>query len=330
LKNPASLLHTGDLLYFSGDFTMRQLLYRLAASISLGLMSAGSAHAIVNDTPTTQFAAVGELGSLSGVLVADNWVLTAAHVVKDLVANPAGLSFTISAGTSFADGIYLHPSVDGFPENDIALVHLSSAILTTLPWLYDTTLPNGTIRSRSGIGTVTMVSPQNETPSGRATGTADRVMGSYIDPATLTNYTTNWLVVTGNAHVESGDSGSALFNGSVNDTATLLGVASAQLTETNGESSSAYVLVANYKTWINGTMAPSGQQVQWFSAVPEPGTFWTLALGVLTLAAMSQLRYRHASSLTSSPSSVPHDGDSMVPRSHERDQESHHRAAQAH
>ncbi len=307
---------------------MRQMLCRLAASISLGVITAGSAHAIVNDTPTSQFAAVGELGALSGVLVADNWVLTAAHVVKDLVTNPSALSFTSSAGTSFADSIYMHPSTDGFPENDIALVHLSTGISTDLPWLYDTVLPNGNIRSQSGINQVTLVSPQNASPSGSAVATANRVMRTYTDTSPFTTYTTNWLVVTGNAYVESGDSGSALFNGLAVDTpnATLLGVASAQLTESNGTPSSAYVLVANYKDWINSTMAPSGQQVQWLSAIPEPSTFWYMALGMLALAAMSQLRYRHA--FASSP--LPTDGDSMVPRSHERDQEGHHRAAQAH
>lgn len=314
---------------------MRPLFHRLAVALGISALSLGSAHAITNATNTTQFAAVGELGALSGVLVANNWVLTAAHVVKDLVANPTALSFTTSAGTSFADSIYMHPSPDGFPENDIALVRLAAPINAPLPWLYDTVLPNGTVRTSSGIGTVTMVSPQNALPSASATGSANRVMRTYTDSSNLTTYTTNWLVVTGSSHVESGDSGSALFNGVRSDTpaSTLLGVASAQLTETNGSTSSAYVLVANYKDWINTTMAPSGQQVLWLSAIPEPGTFWTMAAGLLALVWASgrlrsqrQLRYRHV--FASSP--APTDGDSMVPRSHARDQESHHRAAQAH
>jgi hypothetical protein len=160
-------------------------------------------------------------------------------------------------------------------------------------------------------------------------------MSSYTD--TSTTYTTNWLVATGSAYVESGDSGSALFKGAVSDTAgaTLLGIASAQLTESNGTHSSAYVQVANYKNWINTTMAASGQQALWASAVPEPGTFWLFGAalaGMLCTSAWARqrmgqhLRYRLAFGFSSRHT----DGDSMVPRSHERDQKSHHRAPQAH
>lgn len=298
--------------------------------LCLGLLPA--AHAIVNDTPTSQFAAVGELGALSGVLVADNWVLTAAHVVRGV--DVGGLTFDVQGNaTAFADAIYMYPSPNGFPEHDIALVHLSTSVSAPLPVLYDTVLPNGTIKPSAKISTVTLVSPRNEDPAGKATATASQVLTTYTNPSTQVDYTTNWLLVKGNAYVENGDSGSALFKDAVNDTGTLLGIASGQLTDTNGSPMSAYVMVANYKSWINTTMASSGQQVHWLSAVPEVGSFWLMAAGMAGLSLLvmfkrnhGQMRYR--SGLASKHPS--NDGHPMVSRSHACDQESHHRAPQAH
>jgi Trypsin/PEP-CTERM motif len=306
---------------------MKKTALNLFAAIGITAFASLPAQAIVNSTPTNQFAAVGELGALSGVLIANNWVLTAAHVVAG-ITSPSGLNFVTSAGASFADAIYLHPSSLGFPDNDLALVHLSAPISASMPWLSDTLLSNnlitGKLKSSFGINTVTLVSPQNQVPSGKATATADRVMSTYTDSGNT--YTTNWLVTTGSAYVQSGDSGSALFKGNVSDTAgaTLLGIASAEFTEPNGSKSSAYVQVANYKSWINSTMAASGQQAIWASSVPEPSTFWLFAAALLGMTAF--LRYRLAFGLSSQHT----DGDSMVPRSHERDQKSHHRAPQAH
>jgi len=315
---------------------MRHLFHRWAFVISFMTLGASSAQAITNSTATSNFAAVGELnGGVSGVLIAENWVLTAAHVIG---GSPSEMTFVSFAGSAVADAFYILPSSNGSPENDLALVHLATGIQTDMPTLYDTLLPDGAIRRSSGISTVTMVSAQNQTPSGTAQATADQV---------LSTYTTNWLITNGTSHLEGGDSGSALFKGVTSDTAgsVLLGIASSALTDTYGNPLSAYTLVGNYKTWIDDTMAPSGQQAQWVSSVvPEPSSLWLMALGLTAVLLMSGrwrqhvsplLRYRHALAplrpfrpftwLTDKT-----DGDSMVPRSHERDQKSHHRTAQAH
>ena len=66
----------------------------------------------------------------------------------------------------------------------------------------------------------------------------------------------------------------------------VLGLASAAITDINGNHQSAYVQVAAYKTWINSTMAASGQSARWLSttSVPEPGSWALAAVGVAGLA----------------------------------------------
>lgn len=246
------------------------------------LWGAPTAHAIVNGTPTTSFKAVGELGGASGVLIADNWVLTAAHVASSLTIGVS--SFDSLEGSSLIGAIYTFSS-EPFPANDIALVQLSTSLDTATPILNDLLITPGQVAS---LGTLTMASAQNQAPNGQATTTAYSAPSTYTADDGIT-YTVNWLLTDGSARVQGGDSGSALFAGDVSDSAgeVLLGIASAILfsDDTGIAETSAYVQVASYRDWIDATMAGSGQQAVWVSSVPEPSSLLLLALGGMAILA---------------------------------------------
>ena len=241
---------------------------------------ASPAHAIVNGTSTASFTAVGELGSASGVLIADNWVLTVAHVANGLTVG--GSSFDSLGGASLIDAVYTFSSA-AFPNNDIALVHLSTSLNTATPILNDQVIKNNQAAS---LGTLTMATAQNQTPNGFATTLASGAVITNTEKNVTS--TVNWLITGGQAYLQGGDSGGALFKGAVSDSAgsLLLGIASAALTDDAGNSAgSAFVQVANYKNWINATMASSGQQAIWASSVPEPSTLALYALAGLGILA---------------------------------------------
>ena len=66
---------------------LKSILRPLAAlATATACWLATPAHALVGGTDTTSYSAVGELGGASGVLIADNWVLTVAHVANSLTA----------------------------------------------------------------------------------------------------------------------------------------------------------------------------------------------------------------------------------------------------
>ncbi len=274
-------------------FAMIRRLSAATLTSAAALLSPLSAHAIVGGTDTSSFSAVGEIGGATGILIADNWVLTVNHVAAGVTAGSS--SFVSLMGSSVVDAVYRY-STAAFPNNDIALVHLSSALSSSgVPILNDVALKGSTLGS---LGSLTVASATNNTPNGAGQVTAQSLMATYKDSAGV-SYTANWIVTTGAVYVEGGDSGSALFKGTVSDSAgaLLLGLASAALTDGGGNAESAFVQVAAYKTWIDSTMASSGQKATWLSAVPEPSTFAMTGLGlfgVLTAGRRRLLQERAA------------------------------------
>jgi V8-like Glu-specific endopeptidase len=267
-------------------FAMVRRLSAATLTSAAALLSPLSAHALVGGIDTSSYSAVGEIGGATGVLIADNWVLTVNHVAAGVTAGSS--SFVSLTGSSAVDAVYRY-STAAFPNNDIALVHLSSALSSSgVPVLNDVALKSSTL---SSLGSLTVASATNNTPNGTGQVTAQSLMATYKDSAGV-SYTTNWIVTTGAVHVEGGDSGSALFKGTVSDSAgaLLLGLASAALTDGSGNAESAFVQVAAYKSWIDSTMASSGQKATWLSAVPEPSTLALSALGLIGVVSTCRRR----------------------------------------
>lgn len=267
-----------------------QVLFCLAAAAA-----AAPAAALTNATvTTTDFTNLGTLGGANGVLVAPNWVLTAAHVAGNSTAL-VGTSFQSADGSATVDAAYVFDGSSNFPDNDIALVHLSSAINSgALPTLNDSATNDAMVYFG---GDVTLASAQSGQRSyGFATGLGGTT--TYTDPTTSVTSTVNWILTSGATNTESGDSGSALYLGKVTDGTgqVLMGLASADGNYL-GSNFSAYVDVSAYKSWINQTIAGSGlsgstQTVHWLSAVPESSTFalMSFGLGCMGLAAARRRR----------------------------------------
>ena len=184
---------------------LKSILRPLAAlATATACWLATPAHALVGGTDTTSYSAVGELGGASGVLIADNWVLTVAHVANSLTAGSS--SFVTLSGSATVDAIYTFTGA-AYPDNDIALVHLTTAISgVTTPILNDTVLTN---RAASLLGSATAATAQNESPNGVGTVTVQGTQNTYTDSSGVTS-TTNWIVTSGSVYVQGGDSGSAL------------------------------------------------------------------------------------------------------------------------
>lgn len=244
------------------------------------------AQALVNGNATDRFDAVGEVAGMSGVLIADGWVLTASHVVGAVTTGST--LFVSDAGQAVIDAVVVHPGAS-FPGNDLALLHLASPLqAVAAPVLYDIELSD-----LSASGAVTLTSAQNQTlaPNGYAYGDLSGSLPTYtqtgltftngVPAMSTTTYDTHWLVSSGPAYVQSGDSGAGLFMGQVQDSAgsTLLGIASAQL-NSNGSYHSAWVQVASYKTWIDSTLASTGQTALWYSSVPDAPALALLLCGL--------------------------------------------------
>lgn len=237
-----------------------------------GLLALQPAHALTDSTTTTAFDSVGRLGGLSGVLIAPNWVLTAAHVTGGLTAGSS--TFATDSGSATVAAVYRY-SNEAFPGNDIALVQLSSALsASSVPVL------NATLLTDDALGLATVVSSVSASQRQYGVAVLDSVQPTYTGNGATS--TVNWVTSLYGSSVRSGDSGGALLQGAVDGTESeapvLLGLVSATLEDPGlGVTPSAFVQVAAYRNWIDSTLALSGQSAQWTAPVPEPST-WALSL----------------------------------------------------
>lgn len=247
----------------------------------LALLSglAAPALAIVGATPTTSFEAVGR-----GVQVAPDWVLTVYHYAYNV-----GDIYNNGYGDRVVAARYDAPGSGTFPANDFSLLRLVPLATSTAPYLVvnDALMPDGSFPAQ----VVTLASAANSGPArGYASTTITESDVTYDpdDSGPLAPVVVNWLIsMDTNVYVQSGDSGSAMFAGTVQDSGLLLGLASALLTDDqNNPVGSAYVQPGAYKSWIDATMAADtadNESIVWLSAVPEPGTLalWAAGMGLL-------------------------------------------------
>lgn len=247
----------------------------------VALCLAPPAQAIIGGLPTSDFRATG-----IGLQVTDNWVLTVQHAALGV-----GGTYSNGYGSRTVLARYDAPGSGTFPANDLSLLRLSSGS-SLVPDL----AVSGDLFAVGSFAAlaVTISSPTNSGPARGYGATTVNEFVVQIDPdaarlAALVDV--NYLISRDTAvHVESGDSGGGLFLGHVTDsTSPLLGLSSALLTNANNQpTSSAFVLLAAYRPWIDQTLAgdlTDAQRVNWVSAVPEPGAWalWALGLGGLLL-----------------------------------------------
>ena len=97
---------------------------------------------IINGTPTSGFAAVGEVGERSqffctGTLIAAQYVLTAGHCGDDVNATDG--RFTVGGTTYSTSQVFLHPGYNGNrigvddSANDLAIFQLNTAVTGVTP-----------------------------------------------------------------------------------------------------------------------------------------------------------------------------------------------------
>lgn len=254
------------------------LVHRLARGLALlaGLALAAPSEALTGGTASADYPHLGIVGgSVDGILVAPQWVLTAAHVARSSVQFHSGF------GSALIDAAYVAPGAD-FPGNDLALLHLATPLASTqFPTLSSVVLSGP---AAVGYGEVTAAAAS----AGGSYQYAYSVLQDAFETAEIDGgglYTVYYLSVGpaagGSALLQGGDSGGALFSGAADDSSgLLLGIASA----TDGRDSY-FVQPAAYREWLDATVASSGQRLLWddVSPVPEPAAagLWLAGLGVL-------------------------------------------------
>ena len=159
---------------------LRCVLVLLALGSSVGPALAGTIRHDVNDQSyldlamLSEYSSVGRLdflqggtqqGMASGVLVAQNWVLTSASRLQAFAGSDA-ITFTIGGNQYAAAEWYQHPYYSQNPIYDLAVVRLSSPVPGT-----QAAVRYGGAKEKDAVGTILGYGSTGTGLSGSVTGT---------------------------------------------------------------------------------------------------------------------------------------------------------------
>jgi hypothetical protein len=244
-----------------------------------------------DDVPDSSYVALGasldyvSVGTVSsrltgsGILIAPDWVLTAAH---NIIASSSG-SFTINGTTYTADELLRDPNYqpsNEFAGHDFGLMHLSTSVTAIPPMaLYTGFVDSGQIGTFVGFGFTGTGLTGYRTIDGQKRAFQDYIDQDFGDPSAVLgtffdnpHTSTNVLPLEGCAAF--GDSGGGVFL-SDGSQSYLAGVISF-VASTNGPSNSSYGNFTGFDTISSA--------LPWItSVVPEPATYTLLMLGLFTI-----------------------------------------------
>lgn len=224
-------------------------------------------------------------GIVSGVLIGEQYVITAAHVAGS--SNPGDYSFTIGGLTYGVSAVTVYSGWSALGGNDLAILQLSTSVTNVTPaplytgndelgktvWVAGYGQPgNGTDGINGARGTLRAATNIIDAYSYGSYTSGNNLFFDFDDGTLPTNRTGLWTMTTYEGMVAPGDSGGGVFieDGGVYY---LAGIHSAVL---SGETDPPF----GYGN-IGGSTRISTNLDFIYSAIPEPGISGLLLLGAL-------------------------------------------------